>query len=79
MAVTTAIFKTPTVTQTTEQLADHMPLGRVWEAKNVVGSNLNGLMAGCAKPFNIRTLGKKERSWLPESSSHQTPKVLFSI
>lgn len=53
MAVTTQIFKTPTLEQTVNQFADHMPVGKAWEAKYVDGSNMRGLQFGCARPFNI--------------------------
>ena len=53
MAVTTQIFKTPTLEQTVNQLAEHMPTGKAWEAKFVTDSNMRGLVFGAAKPFNI--------------------------
>lgn len=53
MSVTKAKFKTPDIEGTARQLADHMPRGKVWEAKLVEDSNLHAQMHGSAKPFNM--------------------------
>lgn len=53
MTVTTEIFKTPTLDETANQFADHLPMGKVWEAKRVADTNLRGLIVGSARPFNI--------------------------
>lgn len=52
MSVDKAIFKTPTQEGTTNQLADHLPKGKAWEAKSVFDSNLRSLVSAAAKPFN---------------------------
>lgn len=53
MTVTDKLFKTPSINETANQLADHMPQGRVWESKYIENSNLRGLVVACASPFNI--------------------------
>jgi hypothetical protein len=51
--VKTSILNAPSLDQTVRQLSEHMPQGQLWEAKAVAGTNLNNLMYGVAKPFNI--------------------------
>lgn len=53
MSVTKAKFKAPDIEGTVRQLADHMPRGKVWEAKLVEDSNLHAQMHGSSKPFNM--------------------------
>lgn len=53
MSVTKAKFKTPDIEGTVRQLADHMPRGKVWEARLVEDSNLHAQMHGSSKPFNM--------------------------
>ena len=52
MSVTEDIFKTPSLTQSANQLADHLPKGKAWESKYIDNSNLRGLIVGCSNPFN---------------------------
>lgn len=53
MTVTEQIFKSQDIEGTSNQLAEHMPQGKVWEGKRVDGSNLRGLVNGMARPFNL--------------------------
>lgn len=53
MTVTKTKFKPPDIEGTVRQLSDHMPRGRLWEAKLVEDSNLHTQMHGSAKPFNM--------------------------
>lgn len=46
------LFKAPDNDGTANQLADHLPVGDVWAAKNVQGTNLRALVKACAVPFN---------------------------
>ncbi len=53
MSVPRTILDAPTLETTVKQLSEHMPQGKVWEAKVVPETNLQALMFGVAKPFNI--------------------------
>lgn len=53
MTVNASLFKTPTIDDTANELADHMPQGKLWEGKYVDGSNLRSLVYGMARPFNF--------------------------
>lgn len=46
------LFDAPDVEGTSRQLARHMPEGRAWGAKGVVGSNTNALIQACAAALN---------------------------
>ena len=53
MTVRESKFDQPTVAQTGAQVADHMPVGKAWASKAIVGSNFWALIMGIAKPFNM--------------------------
>ncbi len=53
MTISKEIFKAPDKFGTGDQLADHMPRGQVWQAKNIDGTNLRGLVVATAYPFNL--------------------------
>lgn len=46
------LFKAPDNDGTANQLADHLPVGDIWAAKNVQGTNLRALIKACGVPFN---------------------------
>lgn len=57
-------FTAPTQEQATRQLASVLPDGKVWEAKNVPGTNAYGLASACAAEFReiqkqIETLARE--------------------
>lgn len=53
MSVPRDILDAPPLETTVNQLGEHMPQGKVWAAKIVPETNLQSLMFGVAKPFNI--------------------------
>lgn len=52
MSVTREIFDAPTIDGSADQLAEHMPQGKAWEAKRVEGSQMRGVVAAMAVPNN---------------------------
>lgn len=53
MTVSKEIFKAPDKYGTADQLTDHMPDGKVWQAKAINDTNLRGLVVSTAYPFNL--------------------------
>lgn len=47
------LFRAPSLESTAQQLADHLPAGRAWNAKNAPGSNMRKLVRSCAVAFNM--------------------------
>ena len=46
------LFDAPDLEGTANKLAEHLPQGLAWEAKNIDGTNLRGLLLSTAAPFN---------------------------
>jgi uncharacterized protein YmfQ (DUF2313 family) len=50
--VKTTLLDAPTLDQTADNLALHLPQGRAWESKSIEGTNLRALVKASALPFN---------------------------
>mgnify|MGYP000919492952 CR=1 FL=1 len=53
MTVRLTLFDAGTLEQSTDELAAHAPDGVAWMRKYKEGSNIRGLLAGMAVPFNV--------------------------
>jgi hypothetical protein len=47
------LVKAPSIVGTTDEVANHLPRGKAWEAKYVEESNLRGLLYAIAAPYNF--------------------------
>lgn len=67
-------FTAPTLEQSTSQLASNLPDGRVWQAKNLPGTNVYALISACGAEF--REIQKQIETLAREFDVHLTDQLL---